>query len=155
MCRVLFVLIFYIILFFVCVVVIVAVLGCTHSLWKFPGQGLNTCHSSDLSHSSDNTRSLTHWAIRERLAACFVVCLFCCFVSYIFMATLPAHGCSWARDWIESTAATYTTAVATPDLLTQCAGPRIKFVPPQRPKQLQSDSSPTTPCGNSVFFCFN
>ena len=33
--------------------------GYAHSKWKFPGQGLNPRHSSDLSHSSDNTRSLT------------------------------------------------------------------------------------------------
>ena len=39
--------------------------GCTHSMWKFQGQGLNMSHSSDPSHSSDNTRPLTHLAIRE------------------------------------------------------------------------------------------
>ena len=33
--------------------------GCTCSTWKFPGQGLNPCHSSD------STRTLTHWATRE------------------------------------------------------------------------------------------
>ena len=32
--------------------------------WKFPSQGSNLHHSSDLSHCSD-TRSLTHWATRE------------------------------------------------------------------------------------------
>ena len=31
------------------------------------GQGSNLCHSSGPSHSSDNTRSLTHWATREFL----------------------------------------------------------------------------------------
>ena len=30
----------------------------SHSMWKFPGQGLNLPHSSDWSHSSDNTGSL-------------------------------------------------------------------------------------------------
>ena len=33
--------------------------GCTHSMQKFLGQG------SNLHHSSDNARSLTHWATRE------------------------------------------------------------------------------------------
>ena len=33
---------------------------CTHSMWKFPGQGLNPCHSSDLNHSGANAGSLTH-----------------------------------------------------------------------------------------------
>ena len=33
--------------------------SCTHSVWKFLGQGLNLCQSSDPSHSNDNTRSLT------------------------------------------------------------------------------------------------
>ena len=31
-----------------------------HSMQKFPVQGLNSCHSSNWSHRSDNTRSLTH-----------------------------------------------------------------------------------------------
>ena len=35
------------------------VFGCTHSMQKFPGQGSNQCHSSDLSHGSDHSRSLT------------------------------------------------------------------------------------------------
>ena len=36
-------------------------------LWKFPGQGSNLCHSSDLSCYSDNTRSWTHCITRELL----------------------------------------------------------------------------------------
>ena len=32
---------------------------------KFPGQGSNSHDSSDLSHSTDNARSLTCWATRE------------------------------------------------------------------------------------------
>jgi len=31
----------------------------THGMWKFPGQESNLHHSSDPSHSSDNTRSIT------------------------------------------------------------------------------------------------
>ena len=34
--------------------------GLVHSTWKFPGQGLNLCHSSSSSHHSGNIRSLTH-----------------------------------------------------------------------------------------------
>ena len=41
--------------------------GCTHGTQKFTGQGLNLCHGGDLSHSSDNTGSLTHWTTRELL----------------------------------------------------------------------------------------
>ena len=33
--------------------------GHAQGMWKFLGQGLNPHVSSDLSHSSDNTRSLT------------------------------------------------------------------------------------------------
>ena len=33
--------------------------GGTQLMWKFPSQGLILHHSSDLSHSSDNARSLT------------------------------------------------------------------------------------------------
>ena len=35
-------------------------IGQARGMLKFPGQGLNLCHSSDLSHSSENARSLTH-----------------------------------------------------------------------------------------------
>lgn len=35
------------------------------SVWKFPGQGLNLCHSSDPSHRSDNARALIHRTTRE------------------------------------------------------------------------------------------
>ena len=36
-----------------------------HSMWKFPGQGWNSYHSSNLSHCSDNVISLSHCATRE------------------------------------------------------------------------------------------
>ena len=39
--------------------------GPTCAMWKFLGQGLNPCHSSDLCHWRDSTRSLTCWATRE------------------------------------------------------------------------------------------
>ena len=38
--------------------------GSAYSTQKFLGQGSNPCHSSNLRHSSDNTRSLTIWATR-------------------------------------------------------------------------------------------
>ena len=34
--------------------------GPTHGMQKSPGQGLTLSHSSDLSHSNNDTRSLTH-----------------------------------------------------------------------------------------------
>ena len=39
--------------------------GYTQGMQKFLGQGSNLCHSSDLSHSSDNAGSLTHEVIKE------------------------------------------------------------------------------------------
>ena len=42
--------------------------ACTCSTQKFPGQGWNPSHSIDLSHSSDNARSLTLCPIRELLS---------------------------------------------------------------------------------------
>ena len=39
--------------------------GHAYGMHKFTGQGLNLCHSSNQSHSRDNARSLTHWAIGE------------------------------------------------------------------------------------------
>ena len=34
--------------------------GCTHGIWKFPGQGSNSRGNCDLQHSYKNARSLTH-----------------------------------------------------------------------------------------------
>ena len=42
--------------------------GCTYSMQKFQGQGLNPCHSSDLSQSSDNAGSWTCGATWEHLS---------------------------------------------------------------------------------------
>ena len=39
--------------------------GCDHGMWKFLGQGLNLCHSRDLSYYSDNARSLTYCTTKE------------------------------------------------------------------------------------------
>ena len=36
--------------------------GGTHGMWKFPGQGLNSGHSSPLGHSCGHGKSLTHCA---------------------------------------------------------------------------------------------
>ena len=36
--------------------------GHTPTTWKFPGQGLDLCHSSDSRCYSDNTGSLAHYA---------------------------------------------------------------------------------------------
>ena len=40
--------------------------GRTCGVWKFPGQGSNPGHSSDLIHFIDNIRSLTRWAVWDR-----------------------------------------------------------------------------------------
>ena len=42
----------------------------THGMWKFPGQVSNVCVSSDPSHSSDNTGSLTCCATWKLLYFC-------------------------------------------------------------------------------------
>ena len=34
---------------------------CTHGMKMFLSQGLNQCHSSNLSYTRDNAKSLTHW----------------------------------------------------------------------------------------------
>ena len=39
--------------------------GCTCGMWKFLGLGTNPCHSSNSSHCSDNTGSLTNCTARE------------------------------------------------------------------------------------------
>lgn len=40
-------------------------LGHAHSMWIFPGQGLNQYHSSNPSHNTDYTRSPAYWVIKE------------------------------------------------------------------------------------------
>ena len=40
---------------------------CACGIQKFLGQDLNLCHSSNLSHCGDTTRSLTHCATRTLL----------------------------------------------------------------------------------------
>ena len=57
---------------FVCLFVCLVFLT-THGLQKLPGQRLNLHHGSDPRHSSDNTRSLTHCAIRELLKCLFKI----------------------------------------------------------------------------------
>ena len=49
---------YFILLFFPCCFVCLFVF-CTHGMQTFPDQVLNSCHSTDLSHCSNNTRSLT------------------------------------------------------------------------------------------------
>ena len=48
-----------------CLGICLFVFCCTFRMWKFPGQGSNSSHSSDPSHCSDNARSLTRCATRE------------------------------------------------------------------------------------------
>ena len=45
--------------------------NCAGSMQKFPGQGSKLFHHSNLSHRSENTRSLTWWATREFLECFF------------------------------------------------------------------------------------
>ena len=37
----------------------------SHSMWKFPGQRSNPCHSSNPGHCNDNARAITCYATRE------------------------------------------------------------------------------------------
>ena len=57
--------------------------GRAFGMCKFPGQGLNPCHRSDPSHSSDNTGLLTHCATRELLLP-FFNCVFCFFAVELY-----------------------------------------------------------------------
>ena len=50
--------------------------GHTHSMPKFPSQGLNLCHSSNQSHSNENTRSFTWWATPELFCVCALFFVF-------------------------------------------------------------------------------
>lgn len=42
-----------------CLIIMIFFFCCSHGMWKFPGQRSNPSHSSYLTHSKDNTESLT------------------------------------------------------------------------------------------------
>ena len=104
-------------------------------MWKFPGQGLYLCCSSDLSCCNDTTRSLTCQNTRELHEVSF-------FFFSFFTATPASYGCSQAREsnwnysclpapqpqpcqmWAES--ATCTTAHGTMGSLTLWVRPVIE-----------------------------
>ena len=79
--------------------------SCTFSMWTFPGQGLNLCHSSDpLRICSDNARSLICCA-RKELPNVGVV-LFCFVLFFGLLRAVPmAYGGSHARGQIGAVAA--------------------------------------------------
>ena len=76
--------------------------GHAQSMWKFWGQGLNLCHSSDSSHCSDNAWSLTavppeelpsklkfyfqKYVFKENDVSCFY------FTEYAICSRLKTHG---------------------------------------------------------------
>ena len=71
-----------------------------------------------------------------------IICFFyvSLLVRLFFLMAIPkAYEHSWAWDWIRAAAATYATAVATPDPLNHCTRSKIELVPPQWPEPLQSD----------------
>ena len=60
-------------------------------MWKFPGQVSNLCHSSNLSHCSDNTGFLACYTEREFLDFIFIY-LFIYFVFLPFISwAAPVH----------------------------------------------------------------
>ena len=65
--------------------------------------------------------------------------------TFFLMATPTAYGSSQATYWVRAAAAAYAAAAAVPDPLPHCARLGNKPVPPQQPKPLQLDSSPTEP----------
>lgn len=54
---------------------------------------------------------------------------------FFVMTTYEKYLSPWARNWIQATAATYSTAIATPDTLTHCAGPGVVSTPQQQSEE--------------------
>ena len=76
--------------------------GCTHGIWKFPGQGLNLSHSCNLWHSSGNAGPLTQHTTVGTLSLIFF-CLFFFFCLFAFSRAAPAgYRDSQARDLIRA-----------------------------------------------------
>ena len=98
-------------------------LFCGHAwgMWRFPGQGSNLGHSSDLSHCSDNAKSLTRGATGEprvllfkliypgnhSMLAHFLIFYFFFFFFFflLFRAARTTYGCSHMLYHIRAIAA--------------------------------------------------
>jgi len=99
--------------------------GCACGMWKFPGQGLNPSHSSDLSCTRGNAESLTYCATRELLhAPSFFVCLFVCF-SGLQVRHMEVSGLGFK---MELQLLTYTTAHSNVITLIHWVRPGIEHV---------------------------
>ena len=73
------------------------IFGCAHDMPKFLGQGLNLCHSSNRTLSSDSAGSLICWVTRQLLRDILFF--------FIFRAAPTAYGGSQARNRIRAAAA--------------------------------------------------
>ena len=90
---------------------------CLQSTWEFPCQGQNQCHSSDLSHCSDSTRSLMYCTMRDLNFYLFI----CLFVCLLFLGTHLWHmEVSRLGVNLELQLPTHTTTMGTPDLSSIC-----------------------------------
>ena len=84
---------------------LILVFGCTHSMWKFPGQGLNLSFSCDLRHSCGTARSLIHCTkagtpVVKILIILAVILLeingtFCVYDTYSLVPLLQLWECSY------------------------------------------------------------
>ena len=75
------------------VVVVVFCFGHTHSMKKFPGQGLNLYHSSDPSYRSDNAESLNQLSHQGTLSLLFK---YISFMTEILVKVIKNY--KWSRE---------------------------------------------------------
>ena len=86
----------------------------TCSTWKFPGQGSNLYHNSDLSHCSDIARSLTCHITREFLS--ISPCVVFHFINYKWSQFITANikwdlGITDTRVWTSTIAGTHWRSI--------------------------------------------
>ena len=72
-------------------------LGRAHCMYNFLCQGLNLCHCYNQSHSSDNTRSLTHCASRELHGIKYSCIIYLATSCRQFLVLASAFGASYNR----------------------------------------------------------
>ena len=115
--------------------------GCDPGCWN---RGWLSCYRLP---PPPNTAHI-HW---EELGTCLTSggTFWASFLFSFLMATPTAYGSSPARDWIQGTTVTHTSAVAMPDLLTHCAGLEIGPGPPSKPSHCRQILNPLCYRGNS------
>ena len=98
--------------------------GCTLGIWMFPAR--DWTRTTVVTQSTAVTMLIFNLLCHSRTPPWH----------FFLIATPSAYGRSWAREWIWATAVNCATVVATPNLVTYCAGSGIEPMSPQWPEPM-------------------